>query len=478
MDRLPAEMITIILNNLSIRDKLSCRLVSKKFKLIIDNHVKVHRLTALGPSSTQFSKNWFYTNLSNEEHDLVFIQMDFLYGKLNELHIFCRLRSLFISFEDSVQELDFERSLNHLKQLKELNIHSTKLKESTTLSLSQLEILSLESVSGTIKFDTPRLFAFKSDKKLTDFQFVHPQVIKYLVLNHDAGVEQFVNLEVLLCSNYSFFRPELLRKLTKLKELQAFREATSDGEYDDLIVFDRVYQEKQRLGLVDLKMIVSGLPYEYYQNAFHHEDESYLILENYGNTIQVLPFVKRLDYSDLLQVFVNGIPASLPMKLPNIQEVSCLDTVIELDDFFGFLKNCQSLNSLTLDCRSFSDQRHYDRLANLCEKLTFLHLIITDKSVCINFDFVLRFKFLCGLVLKRELPYELIEALFTKLRTFKLLNFIYKGRISGVTYNRNDEQPVQFGQSWNYFQFDSMEAFLRFLRQNRSSSLSIDYDST
>lgn len=466
-------MITIILNHLSVRDKLSGRLISKKFKSIVDSHVKVYRLTALGPNSTQFSKNWFYTNLPNDEHDLIFIRMDFLHSRLNEQRIFCRLRSLFISFEDSDQELDFARGLNHLKQLNQLNIHSTKLKESATLSLSQLEILSLESVSGAIRLDTPKLFAFKSDQKLNNLQFIHPQTIRYLFLNHDNGVEQFVNLEVLLSSNYSFFRPELLRKLTKLKELQAFREATGDGEYDDLIVFDRVYREKQRLGLTDLKMVVSGLPYEYYQNAFHHEDEGYLILENYANTVEVLPFVKRLDYSDLLQVFVNGLPASLPFKLPNIQEVSCLDAVTELDDFFHFLKNCKSLNSLTFDCRSFTDQRHYDRLPDVCKKLSFLNLIITDKSVSVNFEFILRFRFLCGLVLKRELTYELIELLFTKLRTFKLLNFIYKGRISGVTYNRNDEQPVQFGQSWDYFQFDSLEAFLRFLRQNRSLSLSL-----
>ena len=475
MERIPPEIIAIVLGFLSVRDKRRCRLVSKRFKSIVDSHVKVNRLTALGPNSTEFSKNWFFSNLPNDERDLVFVQMRFLHGQVNELPAFSRLRCLFISFEDSDQELSFESGLNQLKQLKELNIHSTRLVERSTLSLSQLEILSLESVSGSIKLDTPLLSAFKSDQKLKYYQFVYPHKIKYLVVSHDAGVEQFVNLENLLSSSYSFFRPETLHRLTKLKQLQAFRQASADGEYDDLAIFDLVYQEKQRLGLNDLKMFVSGLEYDYYLNAFHHEDESYMIIENWycANSIQVLPFVKRLDYGDLLQVFVNGIPGNLLTKLPNIQEVSCLDGPIEVDDFFRFLKNCKSLNSLTLDCKSFTDQHHYDRLPDLCQKLTFLHLIV-DKSIAINFNFILSFKFLCGLVLKRELSYELVESLFTRLRTFKLLNFIYKGQVSGVTLNRNDRPPVQFGQSWNYFQFDSLQEFLKFLRQNRSSSLSIE----
>ena len=478
MDRIPPEMIAIILTNLSVQEKLRCRLVCKKFKSIVDNYIKVDRLTVLGPNSTEFSKNWFFSNLPNDGHDLVFVQINFLLNQIDKLRIFSRLKRLFISFEDSEEELDFESSLNQLKQLKELNLHSTRLKAGTSLNLSQLEVLSLEwaaSITGVIKLDTPKLSAFKSNQKLQNFQFHHPESIRYLFVNHDAGVGQFVNLEILFSSNYSFFRPEMLQRQTKLKQLQAFREATGDGEYDDLIVFDKIYQEKQRLGLKHLKMFVSGLEYSYYQNAFHHEDESYMILENYANTIPVLPFVKRLDYGDLLQIFVNGIPASLPSKLPNIQEISCLDAVIDLNDFFRFLKNCQCLNSLTLDCTPFTDQHHYDRLAELCKKLTFLHLIITDKSTVINFDFILNFKFLCGLILKRELPYEFIELLLTKLRTFKLLNFIYKGRVSGVTFNRNDQPPVQFGQSWNYFQFDSLEEFLKFLCRNRSSSLSIDY---
>ena len=219
-------------------------------------------------------------------------------------------------------------------------------------------------------------------------------------------------------------------------------------------------------------MFVSGLDYpDYYQNAFHHEDETYMILENYANTLPVLPFVRRLDYGDLQQVFVNGPPVDLSIKLPNIAEVYCLDAAIDLANFFWFLQNCQALNSLTLDCKPFTDQHHYNRLAQLCKKLAFLHLIVTDRSIVINFDFVLNFKFLCGLVLKRELPFELIESLFTKLNRFKMLNFIYRGRLSGVTFNRYDRPPVQFGESCDYFQFDSLDEFLKFLRRNRSSSL-------
>ena len=68
--KLPAEMIVHISRYLNIEDKLKLRLINKEFKTTFDYLIKLDQLTLI-PYKRAFNYNWFYTNRSNKEIDLI-----------------------------------------------------------------------------------------------------------------------------------------------------------------------------------------------------------------------------------------------------------------------------------------------------------------------------------------------------------------------------------------------------------------------
>lgn len=469
MNQLAPELVVMILNNLSVQDKLKCRLINNRFKLIIDNHLKIIRLTLIGVRSTDFDKNWFYTNRPNDEKDLIFVKRDSLADQLNK-SIFLKLKQLFISFNEN-EKLNFKNSINHLKYLEELNICSANIGTGNSLNLPNLRTLFLGMVKVEnfsekdflkIKLNTPNLSNFKSSKNIDNYEFVYPTKIRYLYLNYDySSVEQFINLEYLFCSNYFYLKPAiLLDKLSKLKELHIFKETKQD-QLNGLNIFETIFKERSKL---NLNLYVSGLDYRIYRKLNQPLiDQSVFCFENYSNLINCLPFIKEISYDDLIRLFKQTIPTDLFTKFPNIKEVTCNFKLNDLDGLFNFLRNCKNLGSLSLNCESFNDQLDFEKLNESCRTLIFLSLTF-HKSVYINLDFILKFKYLNGLVLNKELAFDFIESLFTKLNRFRFLHFKYRGKIGDLTFDRDGTEFVHLCQNFNFLEFKCLTDFLNFLK--------------
>ena len=203
MNCLSPELLTMILSEISLKERLRLRAVNKYWRDVIDK-IKVNRLVLIGDDRSVFNQRWFYSNLRNrlDDPDLVMrnptkeIPEQFTRANLSHL------KRLFIDLSGSTSNSC--GAVNHFKHLEELDIFN--LTKRVTIDLPKLRILSVRCSFGffaTIRLQTPRLTAFRCGL-LSNYKVVYPECLTYL----DADYAEVI------FSAFSKFPNKLLRSQT------------------------------------------------------------------------------------------------------------------------------------------------------------------------------------------------------------------------------------------------------------------------
>lgn len=292
-NRLPPELLSLILTKLELKDKLNCKLVSRSFKFTIDHLVQHDRLIYV---STKFCTSWFKDEDLSGREDLVICRPDTLFDQLNNQRLFYNLRRLVLNFNYYEEESDLVGCLNRMQSLEELNLYHIKQDPTNVqLNLPKLKLLSLEHIYPRLILNTPMLSIFRGDIRL--YEFVYPNKLKYLYLDYASANEvtfaQFTNLEYLMCRHWSDLNANIVRKLSSLKQLHRCV-CSKPGEdaitTEDLDAFQNLTDAKRSSNLTSLELLISVFENGVFYDVVNCMDDYCFFIETHLKFIKTLPF--------------------------------------------------------------------------------------------------------------------------------------------------------------------------------------------
>lgn len=395
MENLPILIFEHLFPYLTIKERVKCSLVCKKWRLAYDLiqpsvnlFIYVKRFPLVRKSTV--------TNQSIRSQDTLKLKQFFDYEisrrvlkSLKKLIIFNG-----ISFLDPQKKLEYDLSyLNNFTNLEHLEIYVhqriPEVKETTqTLSLPNLKILIFENffLYDTFELDCPKLEILKTDYFFKKFKIKHTDCIKYLDLtisiysNTSDSLNKFLNqfkhLEILIISQELFMikyivigtrliDTEFLNGLSKLKLIIVFT--------DNADLFENLKLKKNRENLLNLKIIDyrSALPSFYNWNDYENHEYS----ENYVESLMNLS--KSSEVIKLPFDFI--LNKTLQIKYFSISQKP--DDHMSLIKFF---KKLGFLSELRIDC--VMDQEFYDLLPeSLSIKDLYINLNTFRENIDTNF---------------------------------------------------------------------------------------------
>lgn len=456
---LPPELISIIIRDydLSFKDKLNCKLVSKLFNSIV-NQLKGECL--LVSNQICVNKTWFYSDKWINNKDQIFsdLNYDFI-PELQAKTTFSNLKKLFIQISTFEDELDFDKSINRFEQLEQLELNRVNIKQNCELRLPNLQIFSLSTISNdkTIKLITPKLKALRTIFRDMDYEFVYPETIKYLVSDECCSMifKNFLNLEILISKKFNEIDVATILNLKKLKELHNI--GYSVFGFNDINLFHQLYEAKQN-ELFKFELFISGLNFEIFRQTAQNNFSSIITpfySRNYDRLIPKLNWEEKFVFNKF--EFNQRIPDDFFTKFPNLKYVLCEKTKDE-ELFLNFLTNCIYLDNLHLDLTVISPT-NYIRLADCCPYLTCLEIFIREP---INLDFIFLFKYLNRFSIDQTVRFKFISLAFKNLNYLQYFQFDFNQntnndlcfaviqkatkngfRLSYKDYNQNDLMSLE-----------------------------------
>lgn len=203
---IPNEIIVKIIYFLPFKEINRCKLVCKRFNLVIETNIKLKNLVICDYLPIKERCFTFYKPIDCTHFIKITNQkLDLILSKLDQ-SMFTNLRRFYIiNIYDKFFEIDFLNNFKQLESLEILNIKLTPKSTSCTLSLSCLKVLNIDNVNikGQIIFKTSALekLRFNLDElNLKRIKFEHYESIKILELNKfNNCAKLFSNLECLFC---------------------------------------------------------------------------------------------------------------------------------------------------------------------------------------------------------------------------------------------------------------------------------------
>ena len=399
MDKLPNEILQLILSNLELVELLNASLVSSRFKFNCDQVQKDLKRLAF----TNFKRPNFELKELNKFQQLNWLELGIYWNKkLNGAH--------FLS----------------LPKLKSLNIYTPIVSElSIILKAPKLEDLKLVSLAQ-IKFELPNT------------------IKRLVILNFDSKISVFKNLELLNCSNVDLSK-DLLTKLEHLKYLILPRIHKNScffhhgnerqNELKDTLV--HILQKKLELKRPDFKICFQDMDLTSADLIKDISIEKLTSLkfriQNYNLLHDNLIFDNDIDYTKLMQLLNGSIPADFFQKFTRIESVQA-DEITNSDHFIWFL-SCLN-NDFELELNSLSlDQQLLDGLAKV-SRLSGLEIYCENVNQSIDFNFLLKIVALnhtifCKFVtnLQFAISFDLALKLLKKSSCSFCLRFIYEDKI-------------------------------------------------
>ena len=443
---LPAEMFELVIAQMNVNQRISCRAVCKFFKQAVDK-IKIRNL-AIAESEDSVCDSVFgiydyevfsskpYRRFSDQFH---FVSNDPVHESdtliapnttglrmlVNHLDL-SQLRRLF-TVEVRTGRDHFEL-LNRLVQLEHLEINWIELDGNLRLQLPHLRTLSIVKLIGDEEFHiwlaTPNLKHFETKVlELSRFQFEHPDSVIFLQvrgLAHD-DVLKLRSLEVLVCEqaddlvwiDYSKGIDDENRvvslDLSAFKKLRRVDCACINGdqfyELNDLCQTNEIefYYCGQR---IDNQNRVIG---EYVERAGRTSrldpltiDSLFKEYDRLADSLYCIDGNRYWKYLEVFFKFVSYFPDKLPKdfakRFYSVREVYVFHKIENVNYFAEFLSCFKNLKVLWLDVAM--PQEFFDRHSHLFARLQefeYTHLSMTrtllhkDK---VNLNFILTFKLL------------------------------------------------------------------------------------
>lgn len=473
MERLPRELMLMIFSKLDLIDLIDKKCVCKRWLHLI-NQINFKELVIINqnrsvdsfwfhiykPLSIKFMlidylnlHHFDYESFRNNFHNLQFFKINYLIeDNLEQLNHFPRLVHLEI---DNLPRLSEDKILN-LKFLKVFKFQSGLFKGRIIVNSNHLEILCLVNLNQIKPLDLNLLkyievdYCNESNQKLDQLNNLEILVYKKIGLNQDfSSLELPYNIKQLHFYSYdSVYSQEDLNKMRKV-----------------FLSILGILMNYQRKGLNSLQVFFEGI--ELFQYKIRFEDYGFdlrndlvydytlkLIQKNYDNTADILPEYCNINYIDLENAFVN-IPDNFFQKFNLITCVYANQSVLDLEKFALFLKNCEKLSRLGLFCLEL-DQKFLDQLCNYSMKEFNLEFDLTEENKLINYEFLFKFNALFKFKTTQNLSLNFIMQLMYKLRFLKDLEFYCSDKLVKIKKTDKDLYDLKIGRkeySTKYFSY-------------------------
>lgn len=435
IDRVPVEVLRLILSRLSLSDLLACHKVCKQWQFLVETF-KFDRLVIYADRPP--AKKWFYTNekvdcrfsLPSRDHNLDSMP-------LKEEHLANSIKSLYI-YSPSDRYLrcfDLGQSLNHLKQLERLEISNLDLQTESQLTLPNLRTFSLVNIkSSVLILNTFQLENLKVGYPDSSERIIvtYPYKIRWLeCMEFDSHFYKFVNLEHLFCKYIYQIDPDFLKNRFKKLTHISFNHMPH--------VFGDLRKQARRLANRQVHIYYLGfkfnvLPEESFtfntsvldQKSIHLFDIYYLV------SADILPFIKLVNYSVLEDHFGCEIPERFGRKLFGLEELLLTKKPKYPQQFGDFLDECAVMHAVKL--RYSSGELYGDLLDRIC-------------------------RFVQVLEVEEQLPFESIKRLFRNFNLF-MIKIFDQALAMEFTFRLTDDQLELFTRKQNTAESEDKDAFL------------------
>ena len=430
---LPNEMIVLMLRQLNLPDLINCRAVSKRFRDLIDEHLKIRDLfvfkSDLPPRFSFATPNPRY--LLQQSDSSILRSVSFI-GCFS-----MSLRSLKISLP-----LSEPSDLNQFRSLERLYAQQITIDCEVRLSLPKLRTLviadfaradqqSVLVVDAEIleklkcyRLPLIKLVHYDAVRQLTtgdyDFNYEHlPMFKKVRALRFEKvfGVED-VDQHVRVIS--------ALEDLTEL-HLDWHRSVREEirARIDQKVKQIWTRKAGLRIVLMGIELSEENCTKLIGRNLAGWTDYFKLQVENYQSLSTVLEGYWQEIYYPHLSLFERqAVPGDFCRKFCNIRSIVSRK-ISDADRFVRFINSCRDLNLLRFSTSGLQ-RSFYDRLS--LNRLSLYDLRLDGQNSEIDFGFIYKLDYLCDLRIIPELSCETVISFFERCKYLGKLEFVAQKR--------------------------------------------------
>lgn len=506
MDRVPVEVLKIILEFLPMGQMKDCIRVCKKWKATVDCLVQFDCLVVYS-DVPPVNQRFFHTNqVVSLQHCMK--QDVFLRGSEFKKSIYRKFRRLYIydhfNFEtSSIKNPSLHGSwvfseptkLNWLSHLEELHLWIVDLQEDCKLTLPNLKTFKVLAIfRHTLALDAPQLTNL-SVFNFENLQLQHPQTIQTLefrgpMLFVRFNLKSFLalsSLKYLRITQHPNFRPELekdqvIEFLGNLKEIHVHYLVHHRAFYP--VIKRLKVQTNDQIQIFFAGLEMASLLHDQKEPSYlpwpSREDLDFYTT-NYSKS-ETLPF-KGLAYQ-LVENWDDELEFFTTKMLPNLEFVEVgavkderalgnwlksLDTLIQISFDFPlsqeFFSNILPASRPNVEILNFSYKKQlvFSKKKNQMKK---------SFKKPLDFSFLFQFQYICKVFCNRNhLDPGVLERLFTDLPYFKFLsvrNVDRSGSVLVMLKRENMFTIESIGEVDEIENFDSFQSFMAAMKRRLS----------
>ena len=437
IEDLPPEMICELFKNLPLKDLIACSRVNKRWHSLYAGF-KVDTLVVLDKFYVNISK-WTYLNRRFRDHEMCDAE---LFNRLAD-HPSRSKHLKRLALLCGEEEVDSSK-LKSFSQLQHLEIIAYR---EAALNLSELEVLVFHhSTYQRRSIDCPKLRVLVYEEFRTDnmLNVKQPETIRELQTDmFGPKLDRFKNVECLVTLEIKAISMATLQSLPGLKKLhfdenieRAFQkfDPYKAGALDRMRrALRELLGHVKQLKRADLQFRFAGFELtkieldeihfdvqvkeEDVQSNFSYRYEwvcnESVYLKNYHLIeLDALHFIRKVNYSRLMDNVTGDLPADFFEKFAGVEEVSAGAAVQDDRHFRWFLKSLRSCRTLSLAGSQLGGDFYAYHLPRLAPSLDSLGMSAYDPTgLLFDFDFLYQLPSLSWLSISGALSLETIRSL-------------------------------------------------------------------
>ena len=441
INRLPFEVMKMILDELPLNDLLACERVCQHWngcvKLLNLRRMIIVKVPPIVYKSRNIRpRKWFFIDTNewwpSKELPRTDLQID-----LNDSFLL-NLRQLRVCDPPRKHlPIGVQRPLlkdtNFINQLINLEVLEVSRIDQGTIHLPNLTCLAIHRLLGSrVRIDCPKLTSFRTKDGFGELpRFLHPQTVTHLyAVDYSPAFAVFNSLKYLSLESSAFHNEygnndadQFLTAFPKLRVLSQRPGRNSRWNEQSLQVLLR---RKNALKRDNLTIIFFGVPID--DPAQLDESNAFrLLMQNYDKLrVEELKRVRSLSYPDLMDS-VDHRPEQLPVDIQrtfcNIQKVTVGDGLKDEDALLRLLGGFGRLRILYFQISL--GEAFFEKLAAACPPSSHKCLELYFNKQLVSFDFIFRFgNLVCLKLFDGAFEDEFIRRVFDEFGTFEL--FFYE----------------------------------------------------
>lgn len=440
MDRLPPEVFDKILGHLDIDQIKLCRHVSKLFRSMVNDCLRIKNLVISDKkmlTTNRWSFNDELISYQNwiDEDGTGFRSGSDLFKNIKRLYIETFFRNDTISLaQKPTRPSDYGSAflknliglIDKFKQLEIIEIVSMESDASVlNINLPKLKIFHIGPTRFlSVKLNTPKLICLKTSRiSLSKVQIVHPQTVKYLEIdNYDPLVKNFKNLENLCCFRFATVEPDLPEQLTQLKQIHFMQDRSL------LPQFKHLKSLKKGLNVYFFGLEISSInpPSKLHFDSELDGKELMYLVENVHLTANRLPFFKTMNYNKLENKTIrshNFVNQPVLNKFGRLTSVTVNSSVCNRGLLMGLFLYCKNLQKIDVNYSAGLSAKNFNQIIDYQPNVELLRFFTKKKSVKLHMESVARLERLTHLDVNKRFNLEELRAFcevtFKKTKLYK-----------------------------------------------------------